>query len=351
MVSTEALSLKEAMFFEHLEEKKVRCLLCPRRCLIPEGKVGFCGVRKNINGELYSLIYRKASAIAVDPIEKKPLYHFYPGSAVLSYGTIGCNLHCKYCQNYHISHPKSEDFSLRETGSPEEIVNETIKRACEGVAFTYNEPTIWYEFVYETAKVVKERGFYTVYVSNGFINEEPLRKLAPHLDAANIDLKSFKEEDYVFMSKGHLQPVLNTIKILKESGVFVEITNLVVTDFNDSEEMFREISNWVVKTLGADTPLHFTRYHPDYLYTAPATPLNTLKRAYEVAKEEGVNYVYIGNTLMRKYSNTFCHKCGELLISRDGFYARKTYTFDENGKVICPSCGVFLPIIDKSRGK
>jgi len=194
---------------------------------------------------------------------------------------------------------------------------------------------------------VKEKGYYTALVSNGHINMKPLERLTPHIDAANIDLKSITDEDYMYMSRVHIQPVLDTINHLKKAGALVELTTLVTTDFNDSEETIRELCRWVVKNPGPDTPVHLTRYHPDYQYHAPATSLEILKKAYRIARAEGLEYVYVGNTPMRKYSNTFCHKCGELVVSRDKAYARKFYNFDDKGKVVCHSCGVTLPIIDK----
>jgi len=341
-------NLKEAMFFDRHGSGKVKCRLCPHECKVSEGKEGICRVRKNIGGTLYATTYQKASAIAVDPIEKKPLYHFYPGSPVLSYGSIGCNLRCLYCQNYHISQVSPDEyFRLRDTGGQKQVVNEVIRRACDGVAFTYNEPTIWYEFMYDIAPAVKEKGFYTVLVSNGHINPEPLSQFSPHIDAANIDLKTISDKQYMSMSKAHIQPVFDTINYLKEVGVLVELTNLVVTDFNDSEEQIRELCRWVVKNPGPDTPVHFTRYHPEYQYSAPATSLDTMKKTYEIAQEEGLQYIYVGNTPMRKYNNTHCHNCGETVISREKAYARRLYTFDSEGKVICPSCKITLPIVDK----
>jgi len=343
----DGVKLKQALFFERLNDGKVQCRLCPRTCTIADGKLGACLVRKNIGGTLYALTYRKASAISVDPIEKKPLYHFYPGSDVLSYGSVGCNLKCRYCQNHHISQrsPEEHGLGLRETGGPATVMKNIIRRACGGVAFTYNEPTIWYEFVYETARAVKEKGYYTTLVSNGYMNPEPLKQLTPYIDAANIDLKSITDEDYVFMSKAHLQPVLNTIKHLHDSGVLVELTTLVATDFNDSEDKIREISRWVVSNLDQDIAMHFTRYRPEYHYTAPPTSLEFLRKTYDLAREEGLRYVYVGNTRMRKYNNTFCHNCGEMMIGRDSFYTRRNYDYDPETGVICSKCRTPLPII------
>ncbi len=340
------------MFYERLDGGKVQCHLCPKNCTIAQGKRGMCRVRINIDGTLYSLIYRKASAIHPDPIEKKPLYHFYPNTPVLSYGSVGCNLRCRYCQNHHISQVKPEEYAgLRNTGGPKQVLRAIVRRACSGIAFTYNEPTIGYEFVREIAEAVKEKGLYTVLVSNGYLNPEPLEQLAPFLDAANIDVKSISDEDYRYMSGSTLAPVQATLEYLNSHGVVVAVTNLVVPGFNDSDAKVRGLAQWVLDKLGPNTPLHFTRYRPEYLYTAPATPLRTLQSAYRVAKEVGLNYVYVGNTAMRKFGNTYCHNCGELAISREGFYARKLYLFSKEGKVICKECETELPIMDKIPGK
>ena len=343
----ETKNLKEAMFYEKLGDGKVKCLLCPHTCTIADNKVGICKVRRNIGGTLYATTYQKASAVAIDPIEKKPLFHFFPGSHVLSYGGVGCNLKCRYCQNHHISQATPDVYPLRNTGGPDRVLSVALRRACGGVAFTYNEPTVWYEFMYDTAKAVKEKGFYTAMVSNGYINPEPLKKLTPYIDAANIDIKSITEEDYWSMSTAHMDPVLQTVDYLAKNDVLVEITCLVVTGFNDTEEKIRTMARWIVDHTGPDTAFHLTRYHPDYLYTEPATSLDTLKMAYKVSKDEGLRYVYVGNTIMRRYANTYCHNCNTLVVTREKAYARKNYR-TVKGKPSCPSCGTQLPFVDKA---
>lgn len=340
--------LKEAMFYESVGEGRVQCHLCARNCIITEGKVGACSVRKNIGGKLYSLIYGLASAVATDPVEKKPLYHFFPGSSVLSFGTVGCCFRCEYCQNWHISQVKPGDYDLRDLGRPESIPSRIRRDACDGVAFTYNEPTIWYEFAYDASKIVKEHGYYTIFVTNGYMNPEPLRKLAPYLDAMNIDLKCFRDELYMKMSKAHIQPVLDTLVLAKELGIHIEVTNLIVPEFNDDPNDLKNLSEWIVENLGPDVPIHFTRYHPDYHYDAPPTPLKTLIQAYETAKNAGLNYVYLGNIMKTEYENTRCPGCSTLLVKRRVFFVERLYQIKED-KVLCPKCGTEIPIVDHRR--
>lgn len=342
-------SLKEAMFYERIEDNRVRCHLCAHNCIIPDGGVGICRVRKNIQGTLYTLIYSLASAVAVDPVEKKPLYHFYPGSSVLSFGTVGCNLRCQYCQNWHISQVTPEKYNLKPVGAPETVPALIRRSASDGVAFTYNEPTIWYEFAYDTAKVVKEHGYYTIFVTNGYMNPEPLRKLAPYLDAMNIDLKAFRNELYLKMSGAHLKPVIDTLILAKKLGIHIEITTLLVPGFNDAEDDLRRQAEWIVENLGADVPFHLTRYHPDYKYNAPATPLHMLIDSYRIAKKAGLNYVYLGNVMKTDYENTRCPSCNALLIKRRAYFVERLYKRKE-GKVFCPECGREIPVVDTRPG-
>lgn len=331
-------TMKEAMFWKK-EKDKVRCLLCPHNCLIPEGKRGLCGVRENRNGVLYSLIYGEASSISPDPIEKKPLYHFYPGSTVLSFGTIGCNFRCRYCQNYSISQAKYENYPL-ERITPEEIVSKAKKYNCKGIAWTYNEPTIWYEFTYDVSKIAKENNLYTVYVTNGYINEEPLKKLAPYLDAMNIDIKSMDEEFYKKICGGQLKPVLDTAKLAKKLGIHVELTYLIVPGYNDKEEDIKEFCEWVSNEMGVETPVHLSRFYPHYkMANLPPTPIKTLLSAYSIAKKS-LPYVYVGNVPHGNYENTYCPKCKTLLIERYGFSVEKNNLVD--GK--CPKCGNKIPV-------
>ena len=308
--------MKEAMFYKKLGNGLVQCQLCPRKCIIKKGETGECRVRKNIDGKLYSLVYGHPVAVAIDPIEKKPLYHFLPGSSIFSIGTAGCNLHCKHCQNAWMSQSGFNDLPHYDL-YPEEVVKEAKKFGCESIAYTYNEPTVFYEYVLDTARLAKSQGLRNVIVSAGFINKEPLLELAPFLDAANIDLKVFDDKIYRELSDIWLEPVLDTIKILIEEGVWVEITNLLIPGINDSEELIEKLVNWIKNNLGENIPLHFTAFYPAYkLSHLPPTPLDVLLKAREIAKRKGLNFVYLGNIEDQEGSNTYCHKCGKLLIRR-----------------------------------
>ncbi|UCE74547.1 MAG: AmmeMemoRadiSam system radical SAM enzyme [Methanomassiliicoccales archaeon] len=333
--------MKESMFWQKLEDDKVECLLCPHRCKISPGKLGVCGVRENRKGKLNTLIYGLATSVTPDPIEKKPLFHFHPGTYVLSFGTVGCNLKCIHCQNYSISQAKIEGMRMKNL-KKEDIVTIAQRYKCEGIAWTYNEPTIWYEFTYDASKIAKEKGLYTCYVTNGFIEKEPLEKISPYLDAMNIDVKSFHNDFYKKTCKGKLQPVLDTCELAKELGIFIELTYLIIPGLNDSESEIANYCKWIAESLGENTPIHFSRFHPDYkMQDTIATPMSTLTRAHEIAKEAGIKYVYLGNVPHGDYENTYCPECGELLIERIGFSTRAHYV--KNGK--CPKCELATPLI------
>lgn len=331
---------KEARFWR-MDRDRVRCELCPHFCRIADGKVGICGVRENRKGKLYSLIYGKITSIAPDPIEKKPLFHFYPGTAVLSFGTVGCNYSCPFCQNYSISQAKPKDTFLRDL-DPKDIVGLIRKYNCRGVAWTYNEPSIWHEFTYDCSRLAKEAGYYTVYVTNGYLNEEPLREIAPYLDAMNIDLKSLREEFYKKLCKARVQPVLDTCVLAKELRIHIELTNLVIPYENDREEDFKKLTTWVVENLGPEVAVHFSRFHPDYrMLDRPRTPIETLELAYETAKRAGLKYVYVGNIPTDERENTLCPNCGNTVIGRWGYSISK-YDLDGNK---CRKCGGKVDII------
>ncbi|UCF09136.1 MAG: AmmeMemoRadiSam system radical SAM enzyme [Thermoplasmata archaeon] len=331
--------MKEAQFWEK-EGEKVHCLLCPHNCKISEGKRGICGVRVNENGVLNTLIYGMATSVTPDPIEKKPLYHFYPGTYVLSFGTVGCNLKCLHCQNHSISQADFEGMRFKRL-EKEKVVDTARRYKCDGIAWTYNEPTIWYEFTYDASVLAKEAGLYTCYVTNGFIEKEPLEKISPYLDAMNVDVKAFKDDFYKKICKAKLQPVLETCKRAKELGILIELTYLIIPQHNDSEPEISEFSTWVADDLGEDTPVHFSRFHPDYkMLDASATPMSTLGLAHDIAKKAGLKHVYLGNVPHGDYENTFCPQCGELLIERVGFSTRGHYVQD--GK--CPKCGQKIPL-------
>ena len=331
---------KDAKFWETFEEGKVQCKLCNHFCKIDDGKTGICNVRKNECGKLYTLIYGSCSSNEVDPIEKKPLYHFYPGTDVLSIGTVGCNFKCKHCQNASISTADVDSSHFQEV-LPEQVVDLAKKNNCQGIAFTYNEPTIWHEFAYDTSKLAKKEKLYTVYVSNGYIAEEPLTELSKYLDAINIDVKSFTENFYKKICKARLEPVLDTCEIIKNLGIHLELTYLVIPGYNDSIEEVKKFCGWVVDKLGNETPVHFSRFHPDFqMMDVEATPMKTLTGIYEIAKEEGILYPYVGNVSHGEYENTICPNCGNVCIERCGFSANMKGMKD--GK--CRICGKVVKI-------
>lgn len=331
---------KEARFWETKNNNKVQCFLCPHNCKIVNDKTGICGVRKNEGGRLFSLIYNSCSSIKEDPIEKKPLYHFYPGSTTLSLGSVGCNFQCDHCQNYSISRASPDDLLLKEI-PPKMVLNLTKKHGCKGIAWTYNEPTIWHEYTFDSAKLIKESDLYTVYVTNGYINEEPLKEISPYLDAMNIDIKAFHEDFYKKICKARLEPVLNTCEIAKELNIHIEITYLVITGRNDSSDEIRKFCKWVVDKLGEETPIHFSRFHPDYKMTnVSATSIDKLLKIYDISKDAGILFPYIGNVPHGNYENTICPKCGNVIIERYGFNAN-IVGFNNGG---CQKCGTNIPI-------
>ncbi|MDD4235386.1 MAG: AmmeMemoRadiSam system radical SAM enzyme [Bacteroidales bacterium] len=329
---------KEAMFYKTINENTVQCMLCPNYCILKNGQTGTCLTRKAENGKLLSLSYGKLVAIHMDPIEKKPLYHFYPGSETLSIGSAGCNLHCKNCQNHHISQSSPVDLQYVEA-TPEQLVNKALSMGCTTISYTYNEPTVFYEFVYETAKLAHEKGLKNVIVLNGFINQEPLKKLLPYLDAANIDLKCFNDSIYFKMSQAHLEPVLQTLKTIKESNVWLEITNLIIPTWTNDMDMIEEMCEWLVEHGFADTPLHFSRFFPAYkMIDLPATDIDDLNKAYDIATEQGIKYVYLGNVRSKEII-TKCAECKHELILRTGYNTSLSKGFNGN----CPKCGAKIP--------
>lgn len=333
---------KEARFWDELSDNKVQCHLCPHECSINPDDMGLCGVRKNENGSLYTLIYSSCSSVAVDPIEKKPLYHFYPGTNALSLGTVGCNFRCQHCQNFSIARGTPDDVSLRDV-PPREAVDLAKQHGAQGIAWTYNEPTIWHEYTYDSAKLAKKEDLYTVYVTNGYITEDPLREIAPYLDAMNVDIKAFSEEFYRTICKGKLQPVLETCELADELGIHLEVTYLVIPTHNDTKEEIQAFCTWVHDKLGKDIPVHFSRFHPHYkMRDVPMTPTDTLLKAREIAMETDLTYVYLGNVPHGEYENTVCPNCGALLIERSGF--RATITGLKDSK--CSQCGADIPIIN-----
>ncbi|MEA1993360.1 MAG: AmmeMemoRadiSam system radical SAM enzyme [Euryarchaeota archaeon] len=301
--------LKEADFYVP-EKEGLRCLLCPQRCLIPDSKRGFCRARKNEGNKLYTEVYGKVSSFGTDPIEKKPLYHFYPGSTAFSIATVGCNLACDFCQNYQIS---QKEVPTREF-SPEEIVE--MAKDTDGIAFTYNEPIIWYEFVYDTAKLAKENGLYTVMVTNGYINEAPLKKLTGYIDGFNIDVKGSKQF-YEKLCHAPFYDVFNSVRTVFENDRHVEVTNLIVPGWNDKKEQIKKICDKLY-AISPSIPIHFTRFFPHYkMRDTEPTPIETMEMAEEIANDMGLEYVYLGN--VGKPGITYCPACGEPVIRRYGF--------------------------------
>jgi pyruvate formate lyase activating enzyme len=311
--------IHEAMFYEKLGGETVQCLLCPRECVISEGKRGFCRNRENREGTLYTLVYGNPSVVDIGPIEKAPIYHFIPGHFRLCITCASCNLRCKHCQNWHLSQSSSEDLNCY-SYTPEKIVQQAKKQGLFSISFTYTEPTIYYEYIYDISSFAKETGMKTSIVSNGYINREPLLKLLKVLDAVKIDLKGFSEEFYKEACSATLKPVLESLLTVKKENVWLEIVNLVIPTLNDGPESINEMCRWIKENLGVDTPLHFTRFHPDYklIHLSP-TPVSTLESAYEIAKKNGLRYVYIGNVPGHIYNSTFCPFCNRKVIHRTNF--------------------------------
>ncbi|MCX7803816.1 MAG: AmmeMemoRadiSam system radical SAM enzyme [Planctomycetota bacterium] len=333
------LSLREASFWRRVEGGEVQCELCPTLCRLRDGERGKCRVRVNYSGTLYALTYARVVAEHVDPVEKKPLNHFLPATGIYSIATAGCNMGCIFCQNYEISQSFPEDvrFEMRE---PAGVVAIAKRYKCPSIAYTYSEPSVFYEYMYDCAKLARGNGIANVWVTAGYINEKPLRELARYLDAANVDIKGFSEEFYRKYCDGHLAPVLRTVEILKEMKVHVEITNLIVPGGNDDPGMIRKLCRWVIEKIGPKTPVHFSRYHPDYKMERPGpTPLSTLRMAREIALREGLKYVYIGNIADPEGMNTYCAGCGRKLIERFHYYVKSNEVAD--GK--CPHCGERIP--------
>jgi pyruvate formate lyase activating enzyme len=326
--------LKEARYYQKMKNNRVHCLLCPNSCILSEGQTGVCGVRKNIDGKLYSLVYNKPVAINIDPVEKKPLYHFYPGTKILSIATVGCNMRCNFCQNWEISQSRPNEVKPYNM-TPEQIIELAKNYNCKSIAFTYTEPTVYYEYMLDIAKLAKKENLKTVMVTCGFINEKPFRELSKYLDATNIDLKGYSENFYSTYTTGKLQPVLNALKIAKDEGLHLEITNLVIPDANDDPNIIRNMCKWIVDSLGTNYPLHFSRFFPKYkLLNRPPTAVKTLQEAKKIAESEGIKYVYIGN-ISTESEDTYCPNCGKKIIDRSGYKIESIHIKD--GK--CKYCG------------
>jgi pyruvate formate lyase activating enzyme len=330
-------SVVPTRYWHPLEDGRVQCDICPRYCKLREGQRGMCFVRMCQAGEVVLTTYGRSSGFCVDPIEKKPLNHFHPGTPVLSFGTAGCNLACKFCQNWDISKSREMD-RLADAASPEGLAEAAVRLGCQSVAFTYNDPIIFHEYAIDVAQACHEVGVKTVAVTAGYVCEEPRGEFYRHMDAANVDLKAFTEGFYWQLAKGHLQPVLDTLVYLKhETDVWFELTTLLIPGQNDSESEIEEMTAWVLEHLGPDVPLHFTAFHPDWkMLDVPPTPPATLTRAREIALRNGVRYAYTGNVHDLEGGSTVCHVCGQTLIGRD-WYVLSTWHLTDDG--CCANCG------------
>ncbi len=340
--------LKEAMLYDKQPGGRVRCNVCNHHCIIPDGKRGICQVRENRGQTLYTLVYGRTIAQHVDPVEKKPLFHFYPGSSAYSIGTPGCNFRCRWCQNWEISQmPREQPLLPGREINPQQIVDAAQRARCQSIAYTYTEPTIFFEYAYETARLAREAGIANVFVTNGYLSQEALETLHPLLDAANVDFKSFRDETYRKYVSARLQPVLDTMKAIKRIGVWLEVTMLVIPGINDSDPELKDAAHFVARELGVDTPWHISRFFPAYEMTdVSPTPISTLRRAQEIGREAGLHYVYLGN--VGEEANTFCHVCGQLLICRSPYRMIDNHVGPESR---CPSCGtavagVGMPSLD-----
>ena len=329
--------MKEAMMYESIGHEMAHCHLCPHNCVIPEGKTGHCGVRKNIQGTLYALTYNSVTSMAIDPIEKKPLYHFYPGTPTLSIGTFGCNMRCKHCQNWEISHHQAtENGNGMHDLNPEALIQLTKDKGCGALAWTYNEPSIWFEYILDSAKLARKEGILTVMVTSGMINPPALKALLNYIDAYRLDVKGFTEEFYENLTGTPvLKNVLENGLIAHQSGAHVEIITNVIPNWNDSDEQFEGLAKWIVNNLNSDIPWHLTAYHPDNKLTEPPTPVKTLERGRKIGHKLGLKYVYIGNIPGNVGQNTVCPGCSKILIDRVGFGVGENHIV--NGS--CKFCG------------
>jgi pyruvate formate lyase activating enzyme len=328
--------MKEAMLYEKLSEGKVKCNLCNHRCTIKDGNYGICGVRQNVDGALFTLVYDRIISSHIDPIEKKPLFQFYPGSTAYSIATVGCNFTCKHCQNSDISQLPREKkgYIVGEKMGPEEIVREAHSSGCKSIAYTYTEPTIFFELAYETAQRAHDKGIKNIFVSNGYMTPEALEEISPYLDGINIDLKSFTEKFYKEICGGRLEPVLDNIKLAKRLGIWVEVTTLIIPTLNDSQDELRQIAEFL-RDVDSNIPWHISQFYPTHqMINLPRTPVETLHMAREIGIETGLHYVYEGNVPGRGNENTYCPQCGELLIERWGYSIVKNTIKDGH----CPSC-------------
>jgi pyruvate formate lyase activating enzyme len=335
----EAKFVAEALYYEKLEHKKIRCTLCPRECVIDDLERGYCGVRENRDGTYYTLVHSRPCTYHVDPIEKKPFFHVLPGTAAFSIATAGCNVNCKMCQNWEISQARPEQIRSIHM-PPDKTAEMAAKSGCRSIAYTYSEPIIFYEYMIDTARAAHERDVLSVVVTGGYINEKPLEELCGVVDAIKVDLKSYSEDFYRDIVNGELQPVLDGLVTMRREGMWTEIVYLVVPTLNDGDDEFRGVARWVHENLGPDVPVHFTRFHPQYLLkNLPPTPVQTLERAYDIATAEGLRYVYLGNVPGHPGESTYCPDCGRKVIDRLGY----TIQSMKIEKGACGHCGHNIP--------
>lgn len=335
--------MKEALLYKKLSDGSIQCELCHQACLIKTGGRGICGVRENDDGTLYSRTFGKIISLAIDPIEKKPLFHFLPGTKTFSIAMAGCNFRCAFCQNADISQlTKIEAVeSFGEQMSPEQVVLQATENECPSISYTYTEPTVFFEFALETAKIAHEKGLKNIFVTNGYMTEKALRMIRPYLDAANVDLKDWDESYYRRVCGAHVQPVKNNIKLMRKMGIWVEVTTLIIPKENDTNEEFRKIAYFLAK-IGSDLPWHLSRFHPAYqMEDHEITPEETLKRAYDIGRKAGLNYVYLGNIPNSPYENTLCPKCSSITIERHGYEVKNL--LKKGNK--CPNCGKKIRVI------
>ncbi|MBW8010651.1 MAG: AmmeMemoRadiSam system radical SAM enzyme [Chloroflexi bacterium] len=330
--------MQEAMLYEQLSDERVRCNLCGHHCVISQGKPGVCLVRYNRKGKLYTQVYGRTVSQQIDPIEKKPLYHFYPGSLAYSIATPGCNFQCPWCQNWDIAHmPRQGDLILGNEATPEQLAATAQSTGCRSIAYTYSEPTIFFEYAYQTARRARELQVSNIYVTNGYMTTAMLETFQPYLDAANVDLKAFRKKTYHRYAKGGLQTVLDSMRTMKKLGIWLEVTTLVIPGLNDDPLEMQDIAQFIAQELDVETPWHLSRFFPSYkMSDRPATPIETLRTAQEIGQDAGLKYVYLGNVAGE--SNTHCPNCRHLLIRRKGYWITENNIQDGN----CPECGTAI---------
>jgi pyruvate formate lyase activating enzyme len=334
------------MFYDKLPDAHVRCQVCPRQCEVADGRRGWCGVRRNDKGTYKTLVYGKICSAHIDPIEKKPLYHYLPGTTALSVATAGCNFECKFCQNWEISQARPEQVPAGDL-PPQRLVAAAQERGTPTLAFTYTEPIVFCEYVHDSAKLARSVGVGSAMISNGFIQEAPMRRLCEQLTAVKVDFKGFSDNFYRDVCGGRLDPVLKTLQLCRKIGIHLEIVVLVIPTLNDAPGDLKAMTKWIVDSLGPDVPVHFSRFNPLYrLKNLPATPVATLEQAHKIARDAGINYVYVGNVPMHAANHTYCPKCSTMLIRRLGYVVRENVLTDQGA---CPKCGTKVPGVFKPK--